>query len=77
MILFEIRTPLVRMTKKETLELANRLGILSYLLEETIIRYEGMQGYGCRRCPACLLRNQGIEEFYKEMSDFHCPDFRL
>jgi 7-cyano-7-deazaguanine synthase len=70
---FEIRTPLVRMTKKETLEVANRLGILSYLLEETITCYEGLRGYGCKQCPACLLRNQGIEEFLQEYVEFALP----
>lgn len=60
---FEIRTPLVKMTKKETLELAWQLGILEYLLEETVTCYEGIPRSGCLQCPACVLRNEGIKEF--------------
>lgn len=60
---FEIRTPLVHMTKKETLAIADRLGILDYLLKNTITCYEGISKLGCQKCPACKLRNQGIEEY--------------
>ena len=58
---FEIRTPLCFMTKKETMELAKTLGVLDYLLEETITCYEGIRGLGCKVCPACKLRNEGLE----------------
>lgn len=61
---FEIRTPLVHMNKKESLEVADQLGVLDFLLEETITCYEGIARQGCKECPACLLRNQGIAEFY-------------
>jgi len=68
--LFEIRTPLVHMTKRETLELANQLGVLDFLLEETITCYEGIPKQGCKVCPACILRNQGVEEYYAAKSKF-------
>jgi len=71
--LFHIRTPLIRMTKKETMELAHELGLLSYLLEETITCYEGIPFWGCKRCPACFLRNQGIKEFTDENPHFKLP----
>jgi len=60
---FEIRTPLVYMSKKETLELAEALDVLDYLLEVTITCYEGIRGNGCQQCPACILRNEGIKQF--------------
>lgn len=60
---FEIRTPLVDMTKKQTLQLADQMGILPYLLEETVTCYEGLRGTGCQVCPACVLRAQGLDEF--------------
>lgn len=60
---FEIRTPVVFMTKKETMELADRLGVLDYLLKNTITCYEGLRGKGCEVCPACLLRNEGIRQY--------------
>lgn len=61
---FEIRTPLIQMTKKETLSLAQELGVLDFLLKETITCYEGLAGEGCRVCHACRLRNDGIRQFY-------------
>ena len=60
---FEIRTPLVKMTKRETLEVAAKLGSLDYLLEETITCYRGIPRMGCEECPACLLRNEGLREY--------------
>lgn len=62
---FEIRTPLVAMDKLETLEVASRLGVLEYLLETTITCYQGVPRQGCRTCPACVLRNEGILRFVK------------
>lgn len=40
---FEIRTPLVKMSKKETLELSHELGILEFLLDKSISCYEGVR----------------------------------
>jgi 7-cyano-7-deazaguanine synthase len=60
---FEIRTPLVYMTKRETLEFAHRLNVLEFLLEETVTCYQGLTKKGCGLCPACELRNQGIAEY--------------
>lgn len=71
--LFEIRTPLVRMSKKESLELANELGVLDFLLRETVTCYEGIQQQGCKHCPACKLRNEGIREFTAENPTFAMP----
>jgi len=60
---FEIRTPIVFMTKAESLCVAEKLGVLEYLLNETISCYEGVAGVGCLVCPACLLRNEGIRQY--------------
>lgn len=70
---FEIRTPLVFLSKKETLELAHRLGVLEYLLRETITCYEGVPQVGCRTCPSCLLRNAGIRNFHQEYPHVPLP----
>jgi 7-cyano-7-deazaguanine synthase len=67
---FDIKTPIVFMTKKETMDLAYQMGILQYLLETTITCYEGIAKAGCGKCPACKLRNQGILEFVKDHPDF-------
>lgn len=71
--LFEIRTPLVHMTKKETMVLGDHLGILEFLLNETITCYEGIPKKGCHRCPACGLRNEGICQFVEEHPEFILP----
>lgn len=63
---FEIRTPLVKLYKKDTLKIAHELGLLPYLLAETISCYEGIPHKGCGVCPACRLRNEGIAQFQQE-----------
>lgn len=67
--IFEIRTPLTSMTKQQTMELAQKLGVLDYLLEETVSCYEGVRGEGCKKCPACILRKQGLEAFATNFSN--------
>lgn len=67
---FEIRTPLIQMNKKETMELGYQLGVLEYLVENTITCYEGKPKEGCMKCPACKLRNEGLKIFSLEHPDF-------
>lgn len=67
---FEIKTPIVYMDKPQTMELAYQMGILHYLLDTSISCYEGIVGYGCGKCPACKLRNEGIAKFLVNHSDF-------
>lgn len=62
---FEIKTPIVKMTKVETMQLADDLNVLEYLLEKTITCYEGIEKFGCNKCPACKLRNEGIKQYLK------------
>ena len=68
--LFEIRTPLVKMNKKETMELGLELGVLEFLLEISITCYEGIEKEGCLKCPACMLRNSGLKIFSLEHPEF-------
>jgi 7-cyano-7-deazaguanine synthase len=70
---FEIRTPIVKMTKAETMHLAHDKGVLSFLLEETITCYEGVRRQGCGTCPACELRNRGLISFLEEVPEFVAP----
>lgn len=67
---FEIRTPLIRMTKAQTMEFGLKLGVLEYLLEETVTCYNGIAQIGCQTCPACKLRNDGLREFLKTHGEF-------
>lgn len=59
---FEIRTPLVEMDKFESMELAYKLGVLEYLLEETISCYRGISKAGCGNCPSCEFRNDALRK---------------
>jgi 7-cyano-7-deazaguanine synthase len=63
---FKIQTPLVFLTKKETMKLADDLIVLNFLLENTITCYKGLKDKGCEKCPACILRNDGIESYFEE-----------
>lgn len=67
---FEIRTPLAKLNKKESMELGLELGVLEYLLETTITCYEGIEKEGCLKCPACKLRNNGLKIFSLEHPEF-------
>ncbi|MCH9769257.1 MAG: 7-cyano-7-deazaguanine synthase QueC [Gammaproteobacteria bacterium] len=70
---FKIVTPVVHMTKQETMEFGLELGVLEYLLTETISCYEGIPRRGCDNCPACKLRNTGIKEFLSVHPNFQMP----
>ena len=60
---FRIVTPFMRMSKAEEWALADRLGILDVIENETLTCYRGVPGKGCGRCPACRLRNRGRRQF--------------
>lgn len=60
---FEIVTPLVFLTKLETLKLAEKLGILPLLLKESVTCYEGKKGEGCKVCPSCVMRNKALDAY--------------
>jgi 7-cyano-7-deazaguanine synthase len=66
---FRIETPLMRLTKAQTWELAHYLGgqpLVDLILEDTHTCYLGDRGqrhawgYGCGTCPACELRAAGF-----------------
>lgn len=60
---FRIVTPFMNMTKAEEWALADELGILDIIENETVTCYRGVPGSGCGSCPACVLRNRGLAEF--------------
>lgn len=70
---FAIRTPLIAMTKLETLAVASQLGILDYLLENSVTCYEGIKREGCTKCPSCLLRNRSLLQFQKKYPQHPLP----
>jgi 7-cyano-7-deazaguanine synthase len=67
-----IHTPLMWIDKAATWRLARELGgttLVDLILAETVTCYEGDRihrhdwGYGCGRCPACVLRASGYAKF--------------
>jgi 7-cyano-7-deazaguanine synthase len=62
---FEIHTPLMWIDKAETWKMADDLGVLNIVKEETLTCYNGIIGNGCGECPACKLRKNGYLEFKK------------
>jgi 7-cyano-7-deazaguanine synthase len=58
---FKIHTPLMFLTKTQTVELMEKLGGLE-LLKYTHTCYEGTKP-ACGKCPACKLRLKGFREY--------------
>ncbi len=60
---FEIITPLMWIDKAETWKLADDLGVLDIVKNETLTCYNGIIGNGCGHCPSCTLRKNGYVKF--------------
>lgn len=65
---FKIITPLMNLNKAQTWQLADELGKLEYIKTKTHTCYLGVEA-GCGTCPACILRNQGLEEYLREKNN--------
>lgn len=69
-----IHRPLMTLSKAQTFQMAEDLGVLESIIEDTHTCYEGDRsqrhpwGYGCARCPACQLRARGFEQFLSSKS---------
>lgn len=63
---FVIHTPLMWIDKCETWAMADRLGVLDIVCNETLTCYNGVKGDGCGHCPACRLRREGLEKYLAE-----------
>ena len=59
---FNIKTPLMYLTKAQTWQLADELGVLDYVRNYTHTCYEGVNG-GCGQCPSCILCDKGLMEY--------------
>lgn len=65
---FVIHTPLMWLNKAETWKMADDLGVLDTIYNETLTCYNGVLGEGCGHCPSCTLRRRGYEQ-YMEMKN--------
>ncbi len=73
---FQIKTPLIDMTKKQVLLFAYELGVLEYLLENTLNCRQSILKNGCGYCPPCKDLNKAIHEFLIDFPSFKMP-YRL
>ncbi|MDR0895895.1 MAG: 7-cyano-7-deazaguanine synthase QueC [Prevotellaceae bacterium] len=62
---FVVHTPLMWLDKAETWALADSLGVLDVVRNDTLTCYNGIPGDGCGHCPACKLRREGLEKYLK------------
>lgn len=62
---FVIHTPLMWLTKAQTWELADQLGVLDVVRNNTLTCYNGIIADGCGECPACKLRKRGLDEYLR------------
>ena len=63
---FVIDTPLMWIDKADTWELADQLGRLEYVQQNTLTCYNGIMGIGCGECPACKLRSTGLKKYLEK-----------
>ncbi|AQQ53407.1 7-cyano-7-deazaguanine synthase QueC [Planococcus lenghuensis] len=66
---FVLHTPLVWRDKAEVWALSDELGALDFVREKTLTCYNGIPSSGCGDCPACRLRNAGLEAYLKAKSE--------
>ncbi|MDY0267101.1 MAG: 7-cyano-7-deazaguanine synthase QueC [Methanimicrococcus sp.] len=62
-----IHAPLIHLSKAETWKLAEDLGVLNFVKEETITCYNGIIGDGCGDCPSCRLRAEGYRKYLENL----------
>lgn len=65
---FRIHTPLMWIDKAQTWALADELGVLDLVRNETLTCYNGIMGEGCGHCPACRLRSEGLRKYLENNS---------
>ncbi len=66
---FVIHTPLMWIDKCETWALADQLGELDNIRNNTVTCYNGIPGDGCGHCPSCRLRREGLEFYLKQKAE--------
>ncbi|WP_409299817.1 7-cyano-7-deazaguanine synthase QueC [Peribacillus sp. SCS-155] len=67
---FVIHTPLMWLNKAETWQMADQLGAFDFVREKTLTCYNGIIADGCGECPACKLRQKGLEEYLQTRKEF-------
>lgn len=65
---FVIHTPLMWLDKSEVWALSDELGAFNFVQDKTLTCYNGIPSTGCGKCPACVLRNDGLATYLAEKS---------
>ena len=60
---FVLHAPLMWLDKSEVWELADQIGVFEVVRDETLTCYNGIKAHGCGHCPACKLRNEGLQHY--------------
>ncbi|WP_346856610.1 7-cyano-7-deazaguanine synthase QueC [uncultured Draconibacterium sp.] len=60
---YKIHTPLMWRNKTQIWQLADELGVFEIVKDQTVTCYNGIKGAGCGECPACGLRNKGLQNY--------------
>jgi 7-cyano-7-deazaguanine synthase len=60
---YHIHTPMMWLDKSEVWQMADELGIFELVRDQTVTCYHGIKGEGCGNCPACKLRNRGLQKY--------------
>lgn len=60
---FVIHTPLMWLNKAETWQMADELNAFDFVRTRTLTCYNGVKGDGCGECPACKLRQAGLDQY--------------
>ncbi|RSK52699.1 7-cyano-7-deazaguanine synthase QueC [Bacillus canaveralius] len=67
---FVIHTPLMWLDKAATWKLADELNAFEFVRDKTLTCYNGVIASGCGECPACKLRQKGLDEYMKHRKEF-------
>ncbi|MBP2000513.1 7-cyano-7-deazaguanine synthase [Paenibacillus shirakamiensis] len=70
---FVIHTPLMWLNKAQTWQLADELNAFEFVRERTLTCYNGIQGSGCGTCPACKLRQAGLDQYLAQKNEQVSP----
>lgn len=60
---FVVHTPLMWCDKADVWALSDELGVLDVVRTQTLTCYNGVVGDGCGHCPACHLRQEGLNTY--------------
>lgn len=60
---FVLHTPLMWLDKAQAWALADELNAFDFVREQTLTCYNGIVADGCGECPACKLRQNGLQAY--------------